>query len=377
MRIVIDLTQLADRLSGLERYAMNIARELILADHGENTYILFYKNKECKELSDINHKSNVQVKVYRGSNKLLFNQLQLPWYLYREKKVDKYLFLAFPCPLLFHKKGIYTLIADLTCWDCPQTMKGKARFYFRETLKHSVRVSERLVTISEFSRQRILDRFGGRKMEDKIILAYCAVSDIFVNAEPKDPAAQKRIKEKYGLPERYFLCLSTLEPRKNLPLLIEAYRELLSEMPAGDQKTDAKLPGLVLAGRKGWMVETFLKDIQEQYPQQVVLTGFVEDEDLPEIYRMAECFVFPSLYEGFGMPPLEALAVGTPVISSDAASMPEVLGGHAIYFASGNCEQLKERMKEICTCPPRRQKYIDGRFDWKISAQKIREAIYE
>ena len=100
MKIVIDLTQLADNLSGLERYAMNITREMILAD-AENEYVLFYKNKVCELLEDINHRKNVTIRVYKGKNKLVFNQLQLPVYLYKEKNVDKYLFLAFPCPLLY------------------------------------------------------------------------------------------------------------------------------------------------------------------------------------------------------------------------------------------------------------------------------------
>lgn len=371
MKIVIDLTQLADNLSGLERYAMNITREMILAD-AENEYVLFYKNKACELLEDINHRKNVTIRVYKGKNKLVFNQLQLPVYLYKEKNVDKYLFLAFPCPLLFRKKGIYTMIADLTCWDCPETMKTKAKYYFRATITHSVKVSEKLITISEYSRQRILAHFGGstkkgcryRKLEEKILLAYCAVSETFTECAQVTKEQEKELRRKYNLPRNYFLCLSTLEPRKNLQLLLKAYGNLL-----GKRREDVL--SLVLAGRKGWLMDELLADIENKYPGKVVVTGFIEDADLPQIYKLADCFVFPSLYEGFGMPPLEALAVGTPVISSDAASMPEVLGDHAAYFASGNEAELTKALQAFLKQPKTQEPYTDPRFDWRRSAEKI------
>lgn len=371
MKIVIDLTQLADNLSGLERYAMNITREMILAD-AENEYVLFYKNKACELLEDINHRKNVTIRVYKGENKLVFNQLQLPVYLYKERNVDKYLFLAFPCPLLFRKKGIYTMIADLTCWDCPETMKTKAKYYFRATITHSVKVSEKLITISEYSRQRILAHFGGstkkdsryRKLEKKILLAYCAVSEAFTECAQVTKEQEEELRRKYNLPRNYFLCLSTLEPRKNLQLLLKAYGNLL-----GKRRED--IPALVLAGRKGWLMDEILADIENKYPGKVIVTGFIEDADLPRIYRMADCFVFPSLYEGFGMPPLEALAVGTPVISSDAASMPEVLGDHAAYFASGNEAELTKALQTFLKQPKTQEPYTDPRFDWKRSAEEI------
>lgn len=397
MKIVIDLTQLADNLSGLERYAMNITREMILTDT-ETEYVLFYKNKVCELLEDINHRKNVTIRVYKGKNKLVFNQLQLPIYLYKEKNADKYLFLAFPCPLLFRKKGICTMIADLTCWDCPETMKTKAKYYFRATITHSVKVSEKLITISEYSRQRILAHFGGsikeggryRKLEEKILLAYCAVSEAFTECAQVTKEQEEELRRKYNLPRNYFLCLSTLEPRKNLQLLLKAYGNLLGKrredvkgstvnrevdipvvIPEETSTECQDIPSLVLAGRKGWLMDEILADIENKYPGKVIVTGFIEDADLPQIYRMADCFVFPSLYEGFGMPPLEALAVGTPVISSDAASMPEVLGDHAAYFASGNEAELTKALQTFLKQPKTQEPYTDSRFDWKRSAEKI------
>lgn len=380
MKIVVDLTQLADNLSGLERYAMNITKEMILADT-ENEYVLLYKNHACEQLEEINQRDNVTVRIYRGGNKLLFNQLKLPFYLYREKKADKFLFLAFPCPLLFKKKGIYTLIADLTCWDCPETMKAKAKYYFRATIRHSVRVSEGLITISAFSRRRILEHFGGKaeesrkykRLADKILLAYCAVGSAFTQSKEMPETKKAEIRDKYHLPKHYLLCLSTLEPRKNLRLLLKSYSTLLQKYQ--ETAVHKAVTPLVLAGRKGWLMDELLSEIENKYPGKVIVTGFIEDADLPQIYKMADCFVFPSLYEGFGMPPLEALAVGTPVISSDAASMPEVLGEHAIYFANGSEEELTDCLQNCMQEMPEQAPYTDPRFDWGKSAKKILDCL--
>lgn len=391
MRIAIDLTSLADNFSGIERYAMSIAEELIALDgERKNTYILLFKRKVHKEFEKYKGRKNVVFKVYPGRNKLVFQQIILPSCLYGIK-ADVYLFLAFQSPVLFRRKGIYNTIHDLTSWDCPETMKKKMELYFKLTIKNALWVSEGIIAISKFTRDRIVDKFHYSKK--KITIAYCGISDVFMNyiasqpSEILDSEENKKgiearlekirnksldIRHKYHLPEQYLLCLATLEPRKNLPFLVEAYVELLEE-----GKVDIPL---VLAGRKGWMMDEFLNRIEEEYRKNIVVTGFIEDEDLPYVYHMADCFIFPSIYEGFGMPPLEAMAVGTMVISSDAASLPEVLGKAASYFQSENKEELKEKMRQGIhqECDEVTIREIKKRvemFQWRKSAKKIEERI--
>ncbi len=390
MRIAIDLTSLADNFSGIERYAMSIAEELIALDDEKNTYILLFKRKVHKEFEKYKGRKNIIFKVYQGRNKLVFQQIILPFHLYRIK-ADAYLFLAFQSPVLFRRKGIYNTVHDLTSWDCPETMKKKMELYFKLTIKNALWVSEGIIAISKFTRDRIVDKFHYSKK--KITIAYCGISDVFMNyiafqpSEILDSEENKKgiearlekirnksldIRHKYHLPEQYLLCLATLEPRKNLPFLVEAYVELLEE-----GKVDIPL---VLAGRKGWMMDEFLNRIEEEYRKNIVVTGFIEDEDLPYVYHMADCFIFPSIYEGFGMPPLEAMAVGTTVISSDAASLPEVLGKAASYFHSGNKEELKEKMRQGIhqECDEVTVREIKKRvemFQWRRSAKKIEERI--
>lgn len=390
MRIAIDLTSLADNFSGIERYAMSIAEELIALDDEKNTYILLFKRKIHKKFEKYKGRKNIIFKVYQGRNKLVFQQIILPFHLYRIK-ADAYLFLAFQSPVLFRRKGIYNTVHDLTSWDCPETMKKKMELYFKLTIKNALWVSEGIIAISKFTRDRIVDKFHYSKK--KITIAYCGISDVFMNyiasqpSEILDSEENKKgiearlekirnksldIRHKYHLPEQYLLCLATLEPRKNLPFLVEAYVELLEE-----GKVDIPL---VLAGRKGWMMDEFLNRIEEEYRKNIVVTGFIEDEDLPYVYHMADCFIFPSIYEGFGMPPLEAMAVGTTVISSDAASLPEVLGKAASYFRSGNKEELKEKMRQGLhqECDEVTIREIKKRvemFQWRKSAKKIEERI--
>ena len=314
MKIAIDLTSLADNFSGIERYAMNITKELIALDKKqEHTYILLFKRSIHREMKQYEGRRNVECKVLPGQNKLLFAQIILPFFLYGVR-ADIYLFLAFQSPLFFWRRGIYNVIHDLTSWDCPQTMKKHMEWYFKLSIWNALLVSRGIITISQFTRNRIIQQFGYDKR--KIILAYCGISDVFIDyikSQPrpgeKDVADRQEqirqrsldVRRKYHLPEQYLLCLATLEPRKNLPFLVEAYVELLEE-------GSVKVP-LVLAGRKGWKMDEFLERIEQEYRSKIIVTGFIDDQDLPYVYHMADCFIFPSVYEGFGMPPLEAMAV--------------------------------------------------------------------
>lgn len=378
MRIAIDLTSLADNFSGIERYAMNIAKELIELDkQREHTYILLFKRRIHPEFERYRELENVAFKVWQGKNKLLFAQLLLPFHLYGVK-ADVFLFLAFQSPLLFRRKGIYNTIHDLTCWDCPETMKKHMEWYFKLAIRNALWVSEKIITISRFTGNRIIKKFHYRK--DRLILAYCGISDVFMDyvRDQKIPLSKEEtekrleIRHKYHLPEQYLLCLATLEPRKNLPFLVKAYVEL--------QEEEALDIPLVLAGRKGWKMDEFLNRIEEVYRRKIIVTGFIEDADLPYVYHMADCFIFPSIYEGFGMPPLEAMAVGTMVISSDAASLKEVLGGAASYFRLGDKKELKEKMRmgirqEIKDVTVGEIKKRIGMFQWEVSAKKIMRKI--
>lgn len=325
MKICIDLTSLDDNFSGIERFALSITKELI--KNSEHNWVLLFKNTVHEEF--VQTGENVSKIVIHGRNKLFFNQFRLPFKLARIK-ADKYFFPAFPAPFFCINCNAVSLIPDLGCWDCPSNNKRYMTLYFRIMYRKAALGKKTVVTISQFSKKRIEHIL--KKDPTGIKVIYCGISECFETFKYSEKDNQKTIST-YNLPKTYILCLSTIEPRKNMRLLIEAYDELLSE-----KEIDVDL---VLAGRKGWLIDDLLNGINSKTLNRIHFTGFVEDNLLPYIYYNAKVFVFPSIYEGFGIPPIEAMSIGVPVISSDAASMPEILGNSAIFFKSNDKEQLK------------------------------------
>jgi glycosyltransferase involved in cell wall biosynthesis len=333
MHIVIDLTSLNDNFTGIERFTLNISKEMLNQDI-ESKYTLIFKNSVHKAFEEFRLKENISFKVINGKNKLIFNQVALMRCLYK-LKADKYIFLAFPSPILFRRNGIFNTIHDLTAWDYPHTMKKLSKIYFKRSIKNSIKVSQYILTVSKFSQKRINEQF----CINNSVIIYNGVSDVFLSFNDMHSLKKGYLNEKYNIPDDYIMCLCTLEPRKNIELLIKAFVELKIE-----KRINCKL---VLVGRNGWKVEKLLSEISEKYNDDIIITGFVEDEELPYIYKGAKCFVFPSLYEGFGIPVLEAMSIGIPVICSDTSSLPEVVGESGILFGNNNKDDLKNKIIEF------------------------------
>lgn len=363
MKILIDLTALADNFSGIERYAACLSREMIQNNNDE--FILLFKEEIHSVFLDSTNAPNVQIVVIPRCRKIIFNQIRLPLEIYKHK-ADCYLFLAFPVPVLLFKRNMISTVHDICCWDCPETMNGLSNWYFKLSHMVAMKKCKAIITISEFSKRRIIDKL--KYSQNKIWLIYCGVDNKFLTYRG-DEEKLSLIKEKYGLPDRYLLSLSTLEPRKNLQLLVSAYEELVKE-----QKVDIPL---VLAGRKGWKMDEFLSAIDKSVINKIQFTGFIDDEDLPTVYGYSTLFVFPSMYEGFGMPPLEALACGTNVLSSDSSSLPEVLGESVYYFNNNDKNDLKFKIVEAIEkgVPCESYKKQTKKYSWNTEAIKLFDSI--
>ena len=374
MRIAIDLSSLSDNFSGLERYALELSRALIRESgkHGDPAeFILVVKNFLPEMLKPLAKDKRVRFVRIRGKNKLIANQLTLPLTMARIP-ADIYLFPAFPVPLLFHGKRSYANIADLGCYDCPGCMTLKQRLFFRAGAKHSVRVCEKLVTISAFSSGRIEHILGVKK--ERQLLLYCGIR----MPEKKTVSAERiaEVRERYRLPEKYWLSLCTLEPRKNLKLLIAARRELTEE--------GVSLPTLVLAGRKGWLTEELFEG--KDKCRDLLFPGFIGEADLPALYAGAECFIFPSLYEGFGIPILEAYAASCPVLLNYASCFPEVAEDAALFFhldSQGKDSDLAQVMQAFLGWSDderqqliQRQRQRLAAFSWQKAATQLHH-VYE
>lgn len=367
MKIAIDLTSLADNLSGIERMALNIAKELLKIDK-KNKYQLYFKREIHPEFRNCQNETHVECVILPQRNKLWFYQITLLAALNRSD-AEIYLFLAFPAPFFLRKKKIINTIQDMGCWDCPETMKKKMVAYFRLMYWNCARHSWKLLTISEFSRERILKYLTLKA--DKVHVLYLGVSEEMYNCPSEDWGY---IKGKYGLPDKYIMCLSTLEPRKNMELLVEAYCSLSEEEKKGCS--------LVLSGRTGWLMEHFLEKIPKMAEKGVYITDYIEDGDLPNLYRHAEFFVFASIYEGFGIPPLEAMAVGCPVVCSDLEVSKEILKDQAVYFRNKDKESLKNVLalclgeKRIFSSRDSLTEY-SRRFSYRKTAQKLIRLLNE
>jgi len=379
MKIAIDLTSLSDNFSGLERMALELSKALVNTasaaakdpETGESStvyadaqFILVIKNELPEVLKPLSKRENIRFVRIKGRNKLLANQITLPLTM-RRIKADAYIFPAFPVPILFKKPGTYGMVADLGCYDVPQTMKKKQVVFFRECNKHTAKVSKKVLTISEFSSGRIQEIL--KTPAEKILDLYVGINHPAPESYTKERIAQ--VKQKYKLPDKYLLSLSTIEPRKNLRLLIQAYMEINSSA--------TPLPPLVLAGRRGWLMEDDIAMAVES--GRIIFTGFVDDDDLPGLYAGAEAFVFPSLYEGFGMPPLEAQACGVrKVLSSDAPALKEVLGDTATYFKNNDKQSLKNALSRLNDYEGAESAAIAAnldRFTWQKSAAALWEEL--
>jgi glycosyltransferase involved in cell wall biosynthesis len=229
--------------------------------------------------------------------------------------------------------------------------------------------AERVLTCSEHTRREMVAFYGTDP--GKIVVTPYAADPIY---RPM-PAEQARlaVRERFGLRLPYILSVGVLQPRKNLPRLVQAYARIAKEVPQH----------LVLVGKEGWAFEALRRRVaQSGVSSRIHFTGYVADADLPPLYAAADLFVYPSLYEGFGLPPLEAMACGTPVVTSNTSSLPEVVGDAAMTVDPLDIERLGMAMAEVLLSAERRDQLIEAgfqqatRFSWERTARET-IAAYE
>ncbi|MDQ3012875.1 MAG: glycosyltransferase family 4 protein [Acidobacteriota bacterium] len=230
-----------------------------------------------------------------------------------------------PCPTV-------VTIHDLSLFTQPQTHEDDNVKRGRRRMPLMARRATHIIAPSEFTKREIVEHLGIR--EDKIRVIFEAARE---GMQPLPLDECQKALAKYGLRQPYLLHVGTIEPRKNLVTLIRAYDELLKQ-------TDYR-PQLVLCGGHGWLFDEVFKLVEElKLQDQVRFTGYVADEDLPALYSAAEVFVYPSLYEGFGLPPLEAMACGTPTITSNVSSLPEVVSSAGLLHDPNSSQDLARQI---------------------------------
>lgn len=269
--------------------------------------------------------------------KLIWPIIPIPYSWFFGKDRDVTIFFNFIVPPGVKGKTV-AVVHDMAYKACPETVNAKTRKWLNLTLKKSCERADLIVTVSEFSKSEIIKYLG--VPEKKIVVMPNGV-DLELYHPNYSEWAVASCRKKYHIDQEYYLYLGTLEPRKNLVNLIKAYH-LLKE------KLQKSTPKLVLAGGKGWYYESIFETVEQlKLKEDIIFTGYVEEKEVPLLMNGAKAFVFPSLYEGFGMPPLEAIACGKPVLVSNTTSLPEVVGEWGLMVDPEDIIDISEKMEKI------------------------------
>jgi glycosyltransferase involved in cell wall biosynthesis len=331
MKIAIDAHTIGKEAAGHETYIKNTIASLAEIDR-ENRYTLYLSDRDV-------------IETYRGR-----------WPNFEVRHIDLTTpivrkFLSFAARLRMHPADIFfaqayvprycpcksvTMIADLSFEHFPEAFNSEDRTRMKSTVLRSAQTASHITTLSEHSRKDLIELYGIEP--ERVTTTLLAAASIF--RPIKDEDELQRVREKYDLPDQFILGVGTVEPRKNLVRLIEAYSIL--------RKRNSNTPALILVGKNGWLTDESLNAaVKFGVEEYVKFTGYVAEEDLPVLYSAAVFFVYPSYFEGFGLPPLEAMQCGTPVITGDLTSLPEVVGDAGIMVDPLDVNAIADAMERL------------------------------
>jgi len=340
-QVYINARFLTQPITGVQRFAIEISKQL--KKLAPSIRFVAPSNIIQHELAD-----NLGVEIFGRFSGHLWEQTELPFYL-RKKGRPLLLCPANTAPLHYYNKII--TIHDVAFERFPQTFSWKFRLFYKFMIPHLLRSCLYVITVSEFSRTEISRIYGHDR--DNIMVVYNAVNEDFT---PKESEHR----------EPYILAVSSLNYRKNFHTLIKAFNRL--------DRTDVKF--YIVGGHDSNFADMTL-DLDIEKNKNIVFKGRVNEKELVSLYSNALCFVFPSLYEGFGIPPLEAQACGCPVLVSKAASLPEVFGDSALYCDPFSVEDIAEKISALLDDSTMQNKLRKRgfenvkRFSWETSAKQI------
>lgn len=367
MRIAIDAHSVGTGLGGNETYATNLIEALADID-SSNQYTLYVTTREASERFS-NRWPNFIVRSTRPHTPLIRIPLTLSAEI-RRRPVDV-LHVQYTAPPLV-PCPVVTTIHDLAFEHLPETFKRRSWMQMRLTVRHTAKTAAHIITVSDYSRQDIIETY--KISPARITVTPEAAPAVFT---PASETEIQRVRRVYGIDDEYILAVGSIQPRKNLVRLMAAYSHLRRRSP------HAKLPRLVLVGKCAWLYNETLRSIDElELQKSVTLTGYVPEADLPGLYSGSLCFVYPSYFEGFGLPPLEAMKCGAAVIVANKTSLPEVVGDAAVMVDPFNVEAIGAAIERVITDSPLRTslqaKGLERAklFDWRETARKTL-SVYE
>ena len=365
-------TENSYRGAGVSNYAQQLLRalgELKQAGATNHNFSVFLNDRQftCAGL-DLIHGAPALVNPLR---RIVWEQTAFPRQL-RRIHAELHHGLVNVLPLATRIPGVVT-VHDLSFIRMPEKFHTAKRAYLTALCRSSVLRAQRVIAVSQQTADDLIHFFG--LPAQKVVVVYNGVAPDFV---PGDDLSNEQFRRAKGLPERFLFYVGTLEPRKNLELLIRAFANWRKSCTAEQREIK-----LVLAGGKGWFYQRIFDLVQTlELQDAVIFTGFVPHHELPNWYRAALAFVYPSLFEGFGLPVLEAMACGTPVLCSDAQSLLEVAGDATLTFPAQSEDQLLGALQQIVVDAALRDELSlrglerSALFSWKRCAKETLE-IYD
>ncbi|WP_273222498.1 glycosyltransferase family 4 protein [Geosporobacter ferrireducens] len=339
--------------SGIGTYTENLISQY--KQHGVDVSV-YCKKDQVQYFSSINVKTSMlDARIY--GIKEQYEMIKI----IKRKKQDILHWPHYNIPLMY-KGPLVVTIHDIIHLKFPQFLPNKAAYHYAYfMIDQAVKKADKIITDSNNTKLDLIERF--KVQEEKIEVIYIGVSKDF----KKDKMKEIDIKRQYGIGKPYILYIGNVRAHKNIKGLIRAYKKFRDVCKAYE---------LIIVGEE----HNNLKDIE--IDDDIRMLGYVEDRDLPNLYGGASLFVFPSLYEGFGLPPLEAMACGTPVITSNTSSLPEVVGDAAITINPYNTDEIAKAMYDVLINHKLAQSLIRKgydrvkQFDWSTTAEKTLK-IYE
>jgi len=368
VRITIDYTPALRQTAGIGRYTRGLITALAEADQA-NEYTLFSAGQSP---DGVIWPANFTIRTIHVPARWLtagWHRLRIP--LPVERLVgdcDIFHSPDFTLPPLHKARGVVT-VHDLSFLRVPQCADPGLRSFLEREVPRAVKYATRVLADSENTRKDLVELLN--VAPEKISVVPAGVETRFQPVS--DTARLAEVRARYNLPDWFILMVGTIEPRKNLARLIAAYSQL---------RRQTGLPhALVIAGKEGWLFQGIYDQVaKEGLTDRVLFPGFVADADLPALYTLADLLAFPSLYEGFGLPPLEAMACGTPVVTSDNSSLPEAVGSAALLVNAEDTDGLTEAMARVLCDASLRMRLAEqgraqaARFTWPAAARKLLEA---
>lgn len=347
-----------NELGGIVVYTKNIIENLLEIDQ-ENEYVFIYNNPSL--IGTYSKYKNVKEIAINIPNKLLWDQIGVPKVV-KSEKIDIIFNPKLSIPMFAPCKKIFTM-PGLEQFALPNIFKWYDRMYFRTMTPLFCHRANAIIVMTNTGKNDMIKylKVNGNKIE----VIYGSYHKRFQVIN--DQEGLMAIKQKYNLPEKYILFVGGLTPLKNFSNIIKAFKIIKEKIPVK----------LVIAGFKRWKYAKDIELIKKLNLQKDIITlGFVWDEDLPYLYNLAQCFILPSLYEGFGIPILEAQACGCPVVTSKTGCTPEVSGGAALLVNPYNYKEIAQAVYDVLNNKDLREKLIaDGlenvkNYSWQKAAEK-------